>query len=88
MTKKQKIKTGIIIIFIAVLVILTLGIQQLLVLHKAHSTFDNYYAFRGCVQLIDKADSYGTCKTASGQIIKIVKIQNQWYLDGDGPGIW
>jgi len=54
----------------------------------AHTTFERYYAFRGCVQLVDKTDTYGDCKLANGQTIKIVLINGKWYLDGDGPGIW
>ena len=58
-------------------------------LRKAHSTFENYYVFRGCVQLLEKTDTYGTCKTNSGQVIKIVKYNNgRWYLDGDLPTCW
>ncbi len=80
-----KKKVVIIIISAAVLLALVFGINQWLYLRKAHSTFENYYAFRGCVQLLNKTDDYGTCKTDSGQIIKIVKYQNKWYLDGDLP---
>ena len=54
-------------------------------LRKAHSTFENYYVFRGCVQLLEKTDAYGMCKTDSGKTIKIVKYNNRWYLDGDLP---
>ncbi len=54
----------------------------------AHTTFDRYYAFRGCVELIDKTDTYGDCRLQSGQTIKLVRINDKWYLDGDGPGIW
>lgn len=54
-------------------------------LNKAHSTFENYYAFRGCVELIEKTDTYGICKTDSDQTIKIVKYQGKWFLDGDLP---
>ena len=56
-----------------------------LYLRKAHSTFENYYAFRGCTKLIQKTQDYGICKIESGQIIKIVKFQGKWYLDGDLP---
>lgn len=55
-------------------------------LQWAHSSFDSYYAFRGCVQLIDKTDTYGDCRTADGQTIKIVLYQGKWYLNGDLPG--
>lgn len=61
------------------------GIYQVLYLRKAHSTFENYYAFRGCVQLLERTEDYGWCKTSTGQTIKIVKFQGQWYLDGDLP---
>lgn len=54
-------------------------------LHVAHSTFENYYKFRGCAELVEKTDTYGTCRLSSGEVIKIVKFQGQWYLDGDLP---
>ncbi len=60
-------------------------IHQYLFLRKAHSTFENYYAFRGCVQLLEKKEDYGMCKTDNGQTIKIVKYHGRWYLDGDLP---
>lgn len=63
-------------------------VYQYFILQKAHNTFENYYAFRGCTQLIEKTADYGICKLVSGQTIKIVEIQNKWYLDGDGPGTW
>jgi hypothetical protein len=83
-------KNKVLIIFISLLaiVILVCVVNWLFVLRKAHNTFENYYAFRGCVQLLDRADDYGTCRTASGQVIKIIKLQNKWYLEGDGPGVW
>ena len=72
---------------IAVTLFFSFSVYWMVLLKKAHSTFENYYAFRGCVQLLEKNPDSGTCKISSGQIIKIVKINNQWYLDGDGPGI-
>ena len=54
-------------------------------LRVAHSTFDNYYAFRGCTQLISRTDTSGTCKLADGRTITIVEYQGKWYLDGDLP---
>lgn len=78
-------KNYVIIIAIFVVIIFTLGFNQWLILRKAHSTFDNYYAFRGCVRLIEKKDNYGICQTDSSQTIKIVKYQDKWYLDGDLP---
>lgn len=70
---------------VGVLFIIAFGINQFIVLRKAHSTFENYYAFRGCTQLITRTSEFGTCKLSSGQTIKIVKFQNKWYLDGDLP---
>ena len=58
---------------------------QVVTLRKAHSTFDNYYAFRGCVQLLATTSDSGTCRTGSGQTIKIVLYEGRWYLDGDLP---
>ena len=82
-------KKIVLIITIVIIVILSIFvIQQLLVLQKAHSTFNNYYIFRECVQLLEKTDVSGVCKTKSGSIITIVKIDNKWYLKGDGPGVW
>ncbi|MDE2188662.1 MAG: hypothetical protein KGJ35_02965, partial [Patescibacteria group bacterium] len=63
------------IIVLAIVVVATVGIicvDQFLYVEKAHSTFENYYAFRGCTELLERTDSYGICKTGSGQTIKIV----------------
>ncbi len=80
-----KYKVAIILISLAVILVLVFGISQFFALRKAHSTFENYYAFRGCVQLLNKTNDYGTCKISSGQAIKIVKYNSKWYLDGDLP---
>ncbi len=64
------------------------AVYQIHNLNLAHRSFDNYYKFRGCVQLIEKTDTYGICKLSSGKTIKLVKINNKWYLDGDGPGVF
>lgn len=74
-----------IIILILLIIFLSSGIYWIFYLQKAHSTFENYYAFRGCDQLISRTDNYGFCKLSSGQTIKIVKFQDKWYLDGDLP---
>ncbi len=79
-----KKKTAIIISALVIL-ILIFGTKQWYSLRQAHSTFENYYAFRGCVQLLDKTDTYATCKLGNGETIKIVKYQDKWYLDGDLP---
>lgn len=74
---------------LAVVALLFLFVAELRILHRAHSTFDNYYAFRGCTQLITKTPTYGVCKTASGQVITIVLYQGKWFLKDDLPtGFW
>lgn len=73
---------------LAVVILAVFGVYQVQTLHKAHSTFDNYYVFRGCVQLVKRTPSYGICKTNSGQTIKIVLYHGKWYLDGDLPTSW
>lgn len=77
-----------ILVFIGIFIViifLILAVKQVLKVNKAHTTFENYYAFRGCVRLISKTNNYGLCKTNSGKIIKIVKYKEKWYLDGDLP---
>ena len=88
-TMKTRLNRNILIAVLgAMVIVLALGINQIIFLQKAHSTFDNYYSFRGCTQLIQRTDTYGICKIASGATIKIVEINGRWYLDGDGPGVW
>jgi hypothetical protein len=53
--------------------------------NQAHTSFERYYAFRDCVQLVDKTDTYGDCRLSGGQIIKMVLFNGKWYLDGDLP---
>ena len=76
------------VVGLIVLALVFLAINQFFVLQKAHSTFDNYYAFRGCVQLLSRTDTSGVCKIVSGDTITIVLINGKWYLQGDGPGVW
>ncbi len=73
------------VMIIAAIAIIGLVIWQFFYLKKAHSTFENYYAFRGCKQLIEKTDNFGRCKLRGDKVIKIVKYQNKWFLDGDLP---
>lgn len=72
---------------VAALLIVFLGwyAYQAYHLRIAHSTFENYYAFRGCQTLVDRTDTYGDCRLADGSTIKIVKYHDKWYLDGDLP---
>jgi hypothetical protein len=76
-------------VFIAILIVAAGGLvlEQFLFLQKAHSTFDNYYTFRGCTQLLSTTTNSGVCKTLSGDTITIVEINGKWYLQGDGPGV-
>ena len=78
-------KIVIIVIILLAIIVFTFGLYWILYLQKAHSTFENYYAFRGCVKLLNKIDNYGFCELASGETIKIVKFKDKWYLDGDLP---
>jgi len=83
--KFSKNKIAIIITLLIVVIIFVFMVNQFFLLKKAHSTFENYFIFRGCVQLLEKTANYGTCKTNTSQTIKIVKYQDKWYLDGDLP---
>ncbi len=87
MNPKNK-KIALWIVGVLVVSAAALTVDQYFVLQKAHSTFDNYYAFRGCTQLISKTDTSGVCKTFSGATITIAEINGRWYLQGDGPGMW
>jgi len=82
---KNKLKIVLIAIILLALIAFAFCAYWVFYLQKAHSTFENYYAFRGCAQLISKTDNYGFCKLASGKIIKIVKFEDKWFLDGDLP---
>ena len=74
---------------LAIVAIVIFSVLQLQTLRKAHSTFANYYTFRGCVQLLTKTPTYGICKTASGSTIEIVLYHGKWYLNNDLPtGLW
>lgn len=85
---KHNQKIIVLIVSFAVIIVLAFGIQQIFILQNAHSTFDKYYAFRGCTQLLEKTDVSGICITKSGTTITIVEIDNKWYLQGDGPEVW
>lgn len=78
-------KTVYFLVVLGAIAVFVFAINQFFVLRKAHSTFENYYAFRGCVELVSQTDADAICKLASGQTIKLVKFQNKWYLDKDLP---
>jgi hypothetical protein len=81
---KKKLKIVIVLSLLA-MVIFCFALYWVIHLRTAHLTFDNYYKFRGCEQLINRTDDYGVCRLHSGDIIKIVRYENRWYLDGDLP---
>ena len=85
---KRKTKLGVLIVVLLMLAAFIFSVNQIIFLRKAHSTFEDYYAFRGCTQLIEKTDNYATCQIGNGQTIKIVKYLNKWFLDGDLPNCW
>ena len=71
---------------LAVLVILAaLVAWQLVTLRIAHSSFDNYAAFRGCARITSKTSDAGTCTLANGQSVTMVRYEGKWYLQGDLP---
>jgi hypothetical protein len=76
------------IVLLILIVVILLGTGWVFKLNNAHSSFSNYYKFRGCQELIEKTENYGICKTSKGDTIKIVLINGKWYLEGDGPGVW
>jgi hypothetical protein len=87
MTPKKK-KIVFLMVGMVVIILALAAVYQFIVVTRAHRTFENYYAFRGCVQLLEKTEAYGTCRTADGSTIKIVKYDDEWYLSGDLPNAW
>lgn len=68
--------------------LLILVITQFIIVGRAHSSFENYYAFRGCQTLLTKTNDDATCRLPSGKVIKIVRYHGKWYLDDDLPVCW
>lgn len=81
-------KTLITIVGIIAIVGISAGLYWNSYLEKAHSTFENYAAFRGCTSTPNRTATSSDCLLKSGDTIKLVEINNKWYLEGDGPGIW
>jgi hypothetical protein len=75
-------------ITVAAAMLINVGTAQYYILQNAHSSFDNYYKFRGCSQLISRSSDNAVCRLSSGETIKIVKFHDRWYLDGDLPDGW
>lgn len=69
--------------FVIGLAVVIFGAYWVSTLQIAHSSFENYYKFRGCKELIERTDTYATCKVQSGETIKLVKVKNKWFLEGD-----
>ncbi len=68
-----------------IVLIVIFAVRQVMDVNTAHQTFENYYTFRGCTQLLKRTNDYGFCKLSSGKVIKLVRFQGKWYLDGDLP---
>ena len=82
--RKEK-RPFLISVYIVIAAVVIFGVYQIHTLKVAHSSFENYYNFRGCSQLLVKTDTYGICRLSSGQVIRLVEFQNKWYLNGDLP---
>ncbi len=78
-------KLVVVLVIVAISLIFLFAFNQWLYLRKAHSTFENYYAFRGCMKLLERKSTYGVCQLKDSSTIKIVKYHDKWYLDGDLP---
>ena len=83
--KLSRTKLIVFTIAIGIVLVLNLGISQMQYLEKAHTTFQAYYTFRGCVQLLEKTEKYGICRLPTGKTIKMVLFHEEWHLNGDVP---
>ena len=84
MGQRKKIMIGVVAgMIVAALSVLV--VAQIIKVTEAHRTLENYSAFRGCVEQLQKADDWATCRLATGAIIKMVMVNGKWYLDGDLP---
>lgn len=85
---KERLKQLWALILLLIVVVVLALIWQFIELDQAHASFDNYYAYRGCTQLVDREPDYGICTTADGTSLKLVEWRGKWYLDGDLPMCW
>jgi uncharacterized membrane protein affecting hemolysin expression len=76
------------VIVIIVLLLIGFGIYHIQALNKAHSTLENYAVFRGCISLSNQTATSADCVLPSNKTERLVKINNKWYLEGDGPGVF
>jgi hypothetical protein len=83
---KKQTKILILVIASVFVLLIILALYWFSKLQIAHSTFEDYYKFRGCTQLINRTESSGFCGVSSGGVIEIVKYNSKWYLNGDLPG--
>ncbi len=81
----RKMKLWLKILIALIILFAVFSIWEVFYLQKAHSTFENYYKFRGCKELIEKNDTFGLCRLSDGSEIKIVLYNGKWFLDGDLP---
>lgn len=81
----QRRKSRLFIITLILMPLLVFGVWWIDFLRVAHSSFENYYTFRGCVSLIQKTDTEAVCELKNGTKIKMVAYDNRWFLAGDLP---
>jgi hypothetical protein len=71
------------VVAVLVVAVVAVGIWQFFVLRKAHSSFANYAAFRGCATITGQSATSGTCTLGNGQSITMVERNGKWFLQGD-----
>ena len=81
--KKIYTSKAFLVAMIVLVLLVIAGLYQVRMLRIAHSSFENYYNFRGCVQLVKKTDTSAVCRLSSGQLITLVEVDGKWFLDGD-----
>lgn len=80
MSRVKKAAGWIVLIAAALIIICA---YQIHILTVAHSSFENYYNFRGCAELIERSDVRARCRLDSGEVITLVEVDGQWFLEGD-----
>ena len=73
---------------VVIVLLVALAAWQWVTLRIAHSSFENYAAFRGCEQITSRSETTGTCTLSSGETITMVEFNGKWYLKGDLPVCW
>ncbi len=76
------------LVALTALVLAAVFTWQVVTLRHAHSSFENYAAFRGCDAITNRTTTSGTCTLADGTSITLVQFRDRWYLQGDLPTCW